>query len=206
MSFLWHLLVLLLYKDAVGIFYSPTQLTVWWRGLTPLEVTQHILSPFNRTEEEIISLQVILFLFFTAFIHWFFFHFSVPPKIGPNSVSKSNLSVILGSYLFIDCPATGIPPPTVTWLKNGEPIDFESMKHIQLLGGNRRLKISNAKLSDKGRYRCTAQNEAGKVKKQYDVNIHGKNLLRIFLKFYLINFHISSYLLNKKIVVWTKTD
>lgn len=96
----------------------------------------------------------------------------VPPKIGPNSVSKGKLSVILDNYLYIDCPATGIPPPTVTWFKNGEPIDFESVKNIQVLGGNRRLKISNAKLSDKGLYKCVAQNEAGKVNKQYDVNIY----------------------------------
>lgn len=100
----------------------------------------------------------------------------MPPKIGPNSVSKGKLSVILDNYLYIDCPATGIPPPTVTWFKNGEPIDFESVKNIQVLGGNRRLKISNAKLSDKGLYKCVAQNEAGKVNKQYDVNIYGKKL------------------------------
>ncbi|GAB1607434.1 hemicentin-1-like [Argonauta hians] len=96
----------------------------------------------------------------------------VPPQINLQSASDRDLSVNVESTLFIDCPVMGIPLPTVTWYKDNEPVDFDLHTHLMLFAGGRRLKISNATLEDRGQYRCAAVNEAGKMKRLYDVDVH----------------------------------
>ncbi|XP_036354448.1 hemicentin-1-like isoform X2 [Octopus sinensis] len=96
----------------------------------------------------------------------------VPPQINLQSASDQDLSVIVESTIFIDCPVMGIPLPTVKWYKDGKIIDFDDQTHLMLFAGGRRLQISNTTLEDKGQYRCVATNEAGKMKRLYNVNIN----------------------------------
>jgi hypothetical protein len=46
------------------------------------------------------------------------------------------------------CNATGVPEPTIHWFKDGETLDYEG----------ERLSIYPVKYTDKGTYRCTADN------------------------------------------------
>jgi len=45
---------------------------------------------------------------------------------------------------------------------------------LMLLDGGSRLEIVDAARKDTGRYTCSARNLAGEVKRNFDVDIHGK--------------------------------
>ncbi|OPJ77524.1 hemicentin-1 isoform B [Patagioenas fasciata monilis] len=78
--------------------------------------------------------------------------------------------VILQSPLELDCSATGVPSPTITWLKDGQPVE-EGAGHKILFNGQKLL-ISRAQVSDTGRYKCVAANKAGEHEREFDVTVH----------------------------------
>ncbi|XP_009996158.1 PREDICTED: hemicentin-1 [Chaetura pelagica] len=78
--------------------------------------------------------------------------------------------VILHSPLELDCSATGTPSPTITWLKDGQPIE-EGAGH-KILSNGQKLLISRAQVSDTGRYKCVAANKAGEHGREFDVTVH----------------------------------
>lgn len=45
-------------------------------------------------------------------------------------------------------------------------------KHLQVL--DRRVEVSNARLSDAGKYICVARNEAGEARKTFDLSVLGE--------------------------------
>lgn len=45
-----------------------------------------------------------------------------PPKMTGSS-SPEELSIAVNSPLELECSATGVPPPTLTWLKDGQPLE-----------------------------------------------------------------------------------
>ncbi|KAM6456551.1 hemicentin-1 isoform 2-T2 [Liasis olivaceus] len=93
----------------------------------------------------------------------------VPPSLEGGNES-SDYIVILHSQLELECPAIGTPLPTITWLKNGQPI--EGGVGYKILLNGRRLLISRAEVSDTGHYQCIATNKAGENKKEFDVIVH----------------------------------
>ncbi|XP_009081115.1 PREDICTED: LOW QUALITY PROTEIN: hemicentin-1-like, partial [Acanthisitta chloris] len=78
--------------------------------------------------------------------------------------------VVLHSPLELDCSAAGTPSPTITWLKDGQPVE-EGAGHKILLNGQKLL-ISQALVSDTGHYKCVAANKAGEHGKEFDVTVH----------------------------------
>uniref|UniRef100_A0A915JMG8 Ig-like domain-containing protein n=1 Tax=Romanomermis culicivorax TaxID=13658 RepID=A0A915JMG8_ROMCU len=58
------------------------------------------------------------------------------------------------------CCVTGNPPPTVTWTKDGRPVN-EDRLHVDTRHGVCSLEIYNVRLDDAGRYSCTAENKLG---------------------------------------------
>ncbi|NXB77102.1 HMCN1 protein, partial [Donacobius atricapilla] len=78
--------------------------------------------------------------------------------------------VILHSPLELDCSARGTPSPTITWFKDGQPVREEAGHKILLNG--QKLVISQAQVSDSGRYKCVAANKAGEYEKEFDVTVH----------------------------------
>uniref|UniRef100_A0A674IMN9 Hemicentin-1 n=1 Tax=Terrapene triunguis TaxID=2587831 RepID=A0A674IMN9_9SAUR len=93
----------------------------------------------------------------------------VPPLV-ERGEEPSNYIVILHSPLELDCPATGTPPPTIMWLKDGQPVE-EGDGYKILLNG-RKLLISRAQVSDTGRYKCVATNKAGDHERELDITVH----------------------------------
>ncbi|XP_053098888.1 hemicentin-1 isoform X3 [Hemicordylus capensis] len=93
----------------------------------------------------------------------------VPPSLEGGNES-SDYIVILHSPLELDCPATGTPLPTITWLRNGQPI--EGGVGYKILLNGRKLLISRAEVSDTGHYQCIATNKAGDYKMEFDVTVH----------------------------------
>ncbi|MGH0125472.1 UNVERIFIED_CONTAM: hypothetical protein FKN15_054569 [Acipenser sinensis] len=99
------------------------------------------------------------------------FHLNVyvPPSIdGPKDVKV--LETISNPVTF-SCDATGIPPPTLTWLKNGRPIGNSESLEMHILSGGSKLQIARSQLSDSGTYTCVASNVEGKAHKNYFLTI-----------------------------------
>ncbi|XP_067391212.1 hemicentin-1 isoform X2 [Emydura macquarii macquarii] len=93
----------------------------------------------------------------------------VPPLVELGE-EPSDYIVILHSPLELDCLATGTPPPTIMWLKDGQPVE-EGDGYKILLNG-RKLLISRAQVSDTGRYKCVATNKAGDHEREFDITVH----------------------------------
>ena len=61
------------------------------------------------------------------------------------------------------CKIDGFPKPTLTWLKNGQPIVASNRLNTEynLNTGVAKLKINDTVLSDAGVYSVLAENKAG---------------------------------------------
>ncbi|KAJ3600174.1 hypothetical protein NHX12_034124, partial [Muraenolepis orangiensis] len=74
----------------------------------------------------------------------------LPPTITGVSEGPTERKVVLGKPLTLECQAAGHPPPSLTWLKDGVPVqDRESVRVAQQ---GRSLQIASAAVSDTGHY------------------------------------------------------
>ncbi|XP_071373120.1 hemicentin-1, partial [Centroberyx affinis] len=93
----------------------------------------------------------------------------VPPSIdGP---SEESVVETISNPVTFACDATGIPPPSLTWLKNGRPIENSESLEMHILSGGSKLQIARSQLSDSGTYTCVASNVEGKARKSYHLTI-----------------------------------
>uniref|UniRef100_A0A803W8Y0 Hemicentin 1 n=1 Tax=Ficedula albicollis TaxID=59894 RepID=A0A803W8Y0_FICAL len=94
-----------------------------------------------------------------------------PSIVGANSQGNAEeITVILNSPTSLVCEAYSYPPATITWLKDGKPL--ESSRNIRVLPGGRTLQILNAQQDSAGRYTCIATNEAGETLRHYEVKVY----------------------------------
>ena len=73
--------------------------------------------------------------------------------------------------LKIQCPVSGVPPPKVTWTKDGQLI---ASGEGVTVNENGTLSVSRTTPGDSGRYMCTASNVGGKDSVTSDVITVGK--------------------------------
>uniref|UniRef100_A0A8D2B9D0 Hemicentin-1 n=1 Tax=Sciurus vulgaris TaxID=55149 RepID=A0A8D2B9D0_SCIVU len=95
------------------------------------------------------------------------FHLNVyvPPSIeGPE---KEVVVETISNPVTLTCDATGIPPPTIVWLKNHKPIENSDSLEVHILSGGSKLQIARSQRSDSGNYTCIASNVEGKAQKNY---------------------------------------
>ncbi|XP_054704630.1 hemicentin-2 isoform X1 [Grus americana] len=91
----------------------------------------------------------------------------MPPNIEPSVV---DLAVLENSTVSLECLASGLPAPDITWYKG----------HEQLLAGlgrtlsrdGKHLEIQHAQLSDAGSYHCVASNVAGVTERWYSLQVN----------------------------------
>lgn len=132
-----------------------------------------------------------------------FFLFSVPPNFNkPGGVGGTSppgfggevRDVILNNPISLYCETNAVPPPTLTWYKDGQlltsadkvlilPGEKYGEKKVNRIkkwlpknwmfdfSGGRVLQIPRAQVEDTGRYTCVAVNEAGEDSIQYDVRV-----------------------------------
>uniref|UniRef100_A0A3B1JZI7 Ig-like domain-containing protein n=1 Tax=Astyanax mexicanus TaxID=7994 RepID=A0A3B1JZI7_ASTMX len=99
-----------------------------------------------------------------------------PPTVDRTEPTEQ-LSVVLGSVVTLTCEAHGVPPPTLTWLKDGRPLHFS---HNQLPDGQEtRFQLPAVGRSDAGLYSCVASNPAGSSTKTFNLTVLGTLLHKL---------------------------
>ncbi len=96
---------------------------------------------------------------------------TVPPYIDDNNVEK-NPKVVKGRHITLNCPAMGIPYPTVQWFKENVPIEADIRHHMVQRG--RQLRITAAQKEDTGSYTCMATNIAGQARRNFNLHVLGE--------------------------------
>ncbi|XP_064207846.1 neuregulin 2a isoform X3 [Anguilla rostrata] len=76
-----------------------------------------------------------------------------------------------GSRLTVKCEASGNPPPSYRWYKDGS--ELKKSKQIKIKSGtkNSRVQINRARLEDAGNYTCVAENLLGKENSTGTINV-----------------------------------
>ncbi|KAM4861104.1 hemicentin-1 [Thomomys bottae] len=95
------------------------------------------------------------------------FHLNVyvPPSIeGPD---REAVVETISNPVTLTCDATGIPPPSIAWLKNHKPLENSDSLEVHILSGGSKLQIARSQHSDSGNYTCIASNMEGKAQKNY---------------------------------------
>ncbi|KAK1155520.1 hemicentin-1-like [Acipenser oxyrinchus oxyrinchus] len=91
----------------------------------------------------------------------------VPPAVdGP---FQQSLNRTLGTPITLLCEATGVPPPSITWLKDGAPI--ENNAEWRGMSGGSRLELGPVQLSHAGTYTCLARNTEGETRRHYTLAV-----------------------------------
>nr|XP_061790885.1 hemicentin-1-like [Nerophis lumbriciformis] len=93
----------------------------------------------------------------------------VPPSV--RSTGSAERAVVLHKSISLECMPSGIPAPTITWLKDGRPVDTSQM-HFKLDSAGRVLKVTRARQEDSGKYTCLATNAAGEAQKSMRLSVH----------------------------------
>lgn len=101
---------------------------------------------------------------------------SVAPVIDDANV-VDNPKITVNRTILLECPVDGIPPPRVSWLKDGK--EFLPRPGVRFLSQGRQVEIARAQLTDTAKYTCIATNEAGEVRKNYDLEVLGRYCLNI---------------------------
>jgi len=79
--------------------------------------------------------------------------------------------------VLLECPVSGVPAPSVTWLKNGRPLPLSvSGRRVRRLDGGRRVEIRRANVDDTARYTCVAVNAAGRLRRDFDLQVLGTSV------------------------------
>ncbi len=93
----------------------------------------------------------------------------VPPEI---EQQQTEFIVVQDRELVLPCRASGTPPPTVSWEKDGKPINPGDYRYRILRSGW--LAIPITQMENSGSYMCIAENDAGRATISIDVVVHGK--------------------------------
>lgn len=105
--------------------------------------------------------------------------FTAPPAVERTEPTEQ-VVVVLGSSVTLTCEARGVPPPTLSWLKDGQPLSLH--RNLLLDGQETRFLLSDVGPSDGGLYSCVASNQAGSSTKTFNLTVLGISfLLRLFL-------------------------
>lgn len=119
------------------------------------------------------------------------FGFAVPAHILTEVASESELVTVQNQTININCPAMGIPSPSIIWLKNRVPLLDAPYKNMRVINNDQVLEISNAQLEDAGKYSCTVTNVAGQEKREFNLQVHGEKDCAIH-KFHMKRFYSKS--------------
>ena len=89
---------------------------------------------------------------------------------------QTQYTVVEGRSVTLHCPASGVPPPTITWSKNGQGIPLNDAHYdVDEVAGT--LTIFGVLPSDFGTYQCLVSNAGGTISKDISVSVYGMNIV-----------------------------
>ncbi|XP_058246105.1 hemicentin-1 isoform X2 [Hemibagrus wyckioides] len=160
--------------DAVGV--PPPQVT-WLKDGLPVQLTPRVHLRSKHTLLRISPVQLSdsgLYTCVTRSEAGFAeqrFHLQVEaPVMVDHTEPLEHIVIVQGSVVTLVCEAHGVPPPTLTWLKDSEPLSF----HQNMLlhdGGETHVQILDVRLEDAGLYSCIAKNKAGTSTKTFNLTV-----------------------------------
>ncbi|XP_034025662.1 LOW QUALITY PROTEIN: hemicentin-1 [Thalassophryne amazonica] len=92
----------------------------------------------------------------------------VPPAVDHIELVEP-VTVVQGSLVTLTCEARGVPPPALTWMKDGQPLSLH--RNLLLEGQETRLQLPDVAPSDAGLYSCVASNQAGSSTKSFNLTV-----------------------------------
>ncbi|CAF1142161.1 unnamed protein product [Rotaria sordida] len=98
--------------------------------------------------------------------------FDLSALFGP--LGKKEIRVKAGEPLTIDLPISGSPTPTVTWAKDGEPVQPTRDTQLESDDVHAKLHKPSAKRSDTGKYKVQLKNDSGEDECDIDVIVLDK--------------------------------
>lgn len=102
----------------------------------------------------------------------------MPPSIKGGNLT-TEVTALVDTLVTLECEGRGVPPPTVTWYRNG--VAILSSRQAQYVERGHYLKIPGVQASDAGQYTCKVNNVAGSAEKTYELEVYGKNLMPVIL-------------------------
>ncbi|KAG8447614.1 hypothetical protein GDO86_014935 [Hymenochirus boettgeri] len=97
----------------------------------------------------------------------------VPPSF--QEPSTPHFTVIEGQPVSLTCECQGVPPPTLSWTKNGLPLVMENSGIVT--AGGRLIHIGKVQVSDEGTYTCVCNNDAGSAKQEYWLEVYAHPII-----------------------------
>ncbi len=85
--------------------------------------------------------------------------------------NPKQVMALTGKSLVVPCNATGIPEPTVMWLKPAGSLVTSNSNHRVTVTSDGSLRILQARVEDSGNYTCRAQNPGGQDSTSVTVTI-----------------------------------
>lgn len=83
--------------------------------------------------------------------------------------------MVLGFPTVLPCDVEGSPTPSITWLKDNQPI--VSSPQMTYTRGGQALRLGSVQGDSTGLYTCKATNPAGTAIKHYSLSVLGKRRL-----------------------------
>ena len=87
-----------------------------------------------------------------------------------------------GSGVELEVEVIGSPNPTVTWYRNGEPVETSELVKSDADGSLHTLSFSNVKLRDLGEYTCKASNIAGQISCSAELRVREDMKAPLFIR------------------------
>lgn len=106
---------------------------------------------------------------------WSLFFFPAKPELEFDNKFRDVITLNTGTSLRIPVTYSGLPKPTITWGKDEKALKAGGSVTIDTKDTLTTLQVKKVTRADDGLYFITAENEAGKIKATFDVEVIGKD-------------------------------
>jgi len=99
---------------------------------------------------------------------------AVAPTINYDDQLKSPQALRAGQKFVIDTTIGGVPTPTSSWTRNGEPLTPSAQLTIDVTPTSSKLTITDANTDHSGSYVLKAENAVGSTTAEFTITVKGR--------------------------------